>query len=85
MSPVEGKDKVLLKETHQEPGVAVSPTEIESGKESVKQKPGILDEKEIPQAEEKKRIESRKQSAPSPLVMSYQQKREVYQFYHQKK
>ncbi len=77
MSPVEGKDKVLLKETHQEPGVAVSPTEIESGKESVKQKPGILDEKEIPQAEkeENDRIQEAT-SAPSPLVDELSAKKE---------
>ncbi len=77
MSPVEGKDKVLLKETHQEPGVPVSPTKIESEKESVKQKPGILDEKEIPQAEEeeKDRIQEAT-SAPSPLVDDLAAKKE---------
>ncbi|XP_058623211.1 microtubule-associated protein 1A-like isoform X2 [Onychostoma macrolepis] len=77
MSPVEGKDKVLLKETHQEPGVPVSPTKIESEKESVKQKPSILDEKEIPQAEEeeKDRIQEAT-SAPSPLVDDLSAKKE---------
>ncbi|XP_016135230.1 microtubule-associated protein 1B isoform X1 [Sinocyclocheilus grahami] len=77
MLPVEGKDNVLLKETHQEPGVPVSPTEIESEKESVKQKPDILDEKEIPQEEEeeKERIQE-VTSAPSPLVDDLSAKKE---------
>ncbi|XP_073687541.1 uncharacterized protein map1ab [Garra rufa] len=69
MSPVEPKENVLLTETHQEPGVPLSPTEIKSEKESGKQKPGILDEKEIPQAkEEEKKIIQEATSAPSPLV-----------------
>uniref|UniRef100_A0A8C1R476 Microtubule-associated protein 1Ab n=1 Tax=Cyprinus carpio TaxID=7962 RepID=A0A8C1R476_CYPCA len=77
MSPVEGKDKILLKETHQEPGVPLSPTEIKSEKESAKQKLGILDEKEIPQAEEeeKKRIQEAT-SVPSPLVDDLSAKKE---------
>uniref|UniRef100_A0A672SFW1 Microtubule-associated protein 1B-like n=1 Tax=Sinocyclocheilus grahami TaxID=75366 RepID=A0A672SFW1_SINGR len=77
MSPVEGKDKVLLKETHQEPGVPLSPAEIKSEKESAKQKPGVLDEKEIPQAEEeeKKRIQEAT-SVPSPLVDDLSAKKE---------
>ncbi len=55
----------------------VSPTKIESEKESVKQKPGILDEKEIPQAEEeeKDRIQEAT-SAPSPLVDDLAAKKE---------
>ncbi|XP_016378675.1 microtubule-associated protein 1B-like isoform X1 [Sinocyclocheilus rhinocerous] len=77
MSHVEGKDKVLLKETHQEPGVPLSPAEIKSEKESAKQKPGVLDEKEIPQAEEeeKKRIQEAT-SVPSPLVDDLPAKKE---------
>ncbi|XP_059402742.1 microtubule-associated protein 1A-like isoform X2 [Carassius carassius] len=77
MSPVEEKDKVLIKETHQEPVVPLSPTEIKSEKESAKQKPGILDEKEIPQEEEneKKRIQEAT-SVPSPLVDDLSAKKE---------
>ncbi|XP_059392878.1 microtubule-associated protein 1B [Carassius carassius] len=77
MSPVEGKDKVPLIETHQEPGVPVSPIEIESEKESVKQKPGILDEKEIPQAEEDEKERTQEAtSAPSLLVDDLSAKKE---------
>ncbi|KAL1247525.1 hypothetical protein QQF64_022901 [Cirrhinus molitorella] len=72
MSPVEGKDKVLLTETQQEPGVPLSPTEIKSEKES-----GILDEKEILQAEEKeKKIIQEATSAPSPFVDDLSTKKE---------
>uniref|UniRef100_A0A9J7YVW3 Microtubule-associated protein 1Ab n=1 Tax=Cyprinus carpio carpio TaxID=630221 RepID=A0A9J7YVW3_CYPCA len=77
MSPVEGKDKVLLKEIHQEPGVPPSPTEIESEKESVKQKPGILDEKEMLQAKEEEKERTQEAiSAPSPLVDDLSDKKE---------
>ncbi|XP_052454001.1 microtubule-associated protein 1B-like isoform X2 [Carassius gibelio] len=77
MSPVEGKDKVPLIETHQEPGLPVSPIEIESEKESVKQKPGILDEKEIPQAEEDEKKRTQEATfAPSLLVDDLSAKKE---------
>ncbi|XP_043084514.1 microtubule-associated protein 1A isoform X2 [Puntigrus tetrazona] len=77
MSPVEGKDTILLKETHQEPGVPISSTEIETEKDSVKQKTGILDEKEIPQAEEevKERIQEAT-AASSPLIDDLAAKKE---------
>ncbi|KAK9952322.1 hypothetical protein ABG768_018168 [Culter alburnus] len=77
MSPVEKKDKMLLKETHQEPGMPLSTTEIKFEKESGKQKPDILDEKEIPQAEEEeKKIIQEATSAPSPLVDDFLAKKE---------
>ncbi|XDV52941.1 hypothetical protein PO909_021575, partial [Leuciscus waleckii] len=72
MSPVERKDKMLLKETLQEQGVPLSPTEIKFEKESGKQKSDILDEKEIPQVEEEeKKIIQEATSAPSPLVEDF--------------
>ncbi|XP_077066893.1 uncharacterized protein map1ab isoform X1 [Siphateles boraxobius] len=77
MSPVERKDKMLLKETLQEQGVPLSTTEIKFEKESGEQKPDILDEKEIPRAEEEeKRIIQEATSAPSPLVEDYLAKKE---------
>ncbi|KAL0155139.1 hypothetical protein M9458_049402, partial [Cirrhinus mrigala] len=77
MSPVEGKEKALLTETRQEPGVPLSPTEIKSEKESGEQKPGILDEKEIPQAEEEeKKTIQEATSAPCPLVDDMSAKKE---------
>ncbi|XP_052400508.1 microtubule-associated protein 1A-like isoform X1 [Carassius gibelio] len=79
MSPVEEKDKVLIKETHQEPVEPLSLTEIKSEKESAKQKPGILDEKEISQEKnEKKRIQEAT-SVPSPLVDDLSAKKESLQ------
>ncbi|KAI7812003.1 putative microtubule-associated protein 1A, partial [Triplophysa rosa] len=51
MSPVEGKDK-LFKESHQEIKEPVSSTEVKLEKDSEKQKPDVLDKKEIPQGEE---------------------------------
>ncbi|XP_056595368.1 microtubule-associated protein 1A [Triplophysa dalaica] len=51
MSPVEGKDK-LFKESHQEIQEPVSSTEVKLEKESEKQKPDMLDKKEIHQGEE---------------------------------
>ncbi|XP_005163095.2 uncharacterized protein map1ab isoform X2 [Danio rerio] len=69
MSPVEGKDKVLLKDTHQEQGVPISPTEFKFEKKNEKQESDILDEKEKPQAEkEEKNIIQKAVTAPSPLV-----------------
>ncbi|RXN19628.1 microtubule-associated 1B-like protein [Labeo rohita] len=77
MSPVEGKEKVLLTETYQEPGVPLSSTEIKSEKESGEQKPGILDEKEIPQAEEEEKKTIQEATfAPSPLVDDMSAKKE---------
>ncbi|XP_067293059.1 microtubule-associated protein 1A isoform X2 [Pseudorasbora parva] len=74
MSPVERKDKMLLKETHQEPEVPLSPSEITFEKE---RKPEILDEKEIPQAEEEEnKIIQEATSAPTPLVDDFLAKKE---------
>ncbi|XP_056307323.1 microtubule-associated protein 1A isoform X2 [Danio aesculapii] len=77
MSPVEGKDKVLLKDSHQEQGLTFSPTEFKFEKESEKQKSDILDEKEKLQAEkEEKKIIQKAVTAPSPLVDDFLAKKE---------
>ncbi|KTG37411.1 hypothetical protein cypCar_00012170 [Cyprinus carpio] len=77
------KDKVLLKEIHQEPGVPPSPTEIESEKESVKQKPDkkeslpVLPSKEIsdtkvmpdPSVEKKGKVEEDLKETSKALIL----------------
>ncbi|KAA0724418.1 Microtubule-associated protein 1A [Triplophysa tibetana] len=91
MSPVGGKEK-LFKENHQEIQEPVSSTEVKLEKESEKQKPDVLDKKEIPQGEEEEKKSTLEAEVSSSVLLrfggnveGFSDVKEGVTFFHQEK